>query len=92
MQFRPPRPPQVRPGAQSTALLEVTVTVRWIPPVSAAYGTWVARPAITTRFAPGGDGSPARPEGEPVLGDHCLVGKPPKAAWQLVLVLARAAG
>jgi hypothetical protein len=42
--------------AQSTGLLEVTVVVRWIPLVPAAYGTWVARPARTTMLAPGGAG------------------------------------
>jgi hypothetical protein len=36
------------PCAQSTELLEVTVIVRWIPLVTAAYGTRVARPARTT--------------------------------------------
>jgi hypothetical protein len=36
-------------------LLEVTVTDRQIPLVPAAYGTPVARPARTTRLAPGGD-------------------------------------
>jgi hypothetical protein len=30
--------------AQPTGLLAVTVVVRWIPLVTAAYGTWVARP------------------------------------------------
>jgi hypothetical protein len=39
-----------RPGAdgQLSDPLIVTVTVRWIPLVSAAYGTWVARPARKT--------------------------------------------
>jgi hypothetical protein len=31
--------------AQPTGLLELTVTIRWIPLVTAAYGTRVARPA-----------------------------------------------
>jgi hypothetical protein len=35
-------------GAQPNGLLRVTVIVRWIPLVTAAYGTWVARPARTT--------------------------------------------
>jgi hypothetical protein len=35
----------------------VTVTIRCIPLVTAACGTWVARPARTTMLAPGGDGS-----------------------------------
>jgi hypothetical protein len=35
----------------------VTVIVRWIPLVPAAYGTRVARTAGTTMLVPGGDGS-----------------------------------
>jgi hypothetical protein len=62
--------------ALPNGLPRVTVIVRWIPLVTAAYGTRVARPARTTRLAPGGDGSRARHEGEAVLGDHRLVGKP----------------
>ena len=57
MQFRPAPPLQVREERESTGVLEVTVTVRWIPLVPAAYGTRVARPARTTTLAPGGDGS-----------------------------------
>jgi len=34
--------------AHATGLVEVTVTDRYIPLVTAAYGTWVARPAPTT--------------------------------------------
>ena len=33
---------------QPNGLLEVTVIVRWIPLVTAACGTWLARPAGTT--------------------------------------------
>jgi hypothetical protein len=36
---------------------KVTVIVRWIPLVTAAYGTWVARPLRTTMLARGDDGS-----------------------------------
>jgi hypothetical protein len=63
MQFRPPHPSQVRDGRQPTGLLEVTVTVRWIPLVPAACGTRVARPVRTTMAAPAATASP-RPEGE----------------------------
>jgi hypothetical protein len=51
--------PHPRSGmrAQANGLLEVTVTVRYIPLVPAAYGTRVARPTRTTRPAPDGDGS-----------------------------------
>jgi hypothetical protein len=48
MQFRTPPPPQVRTGAQPNGLLRVTVVDRRIPLVTAAYGTWVARPVRTT--------------------------------------------
>jgi hypothetical protein len=50
--------------AQRNGLLRVTVSVRWIPLVTAAYGTQVARPARTKMPAPGGDSSPVRHEGE----------------------------
>jgi hypothetical protein len=45
--------PHPRSGlcAQPTGLREVTVSVRWIPLVTAAYGTQVARPARTTMLA-----------------------------------------
>jgi hypothetical protein len=51
--------PHPRSGmcAQPNGLLGVTVTVRCIPLVTAAYGTRVARPARTTRLAPEGNGS-----------------------------------
>jgi hypothetical protein len=42
-------------GTLPNGLLEVTVSIRWTPLVTAAYGTWVARPARTTMLAPGGD-------------------------------------
>jgi hypothetical protein len=45
------------PCAQPNGLLRVTVTDRWIPLVTAAYGTRMARPARTTTLAHGGDGS-----------------------------------
>jgi len=47
--------------AQPTGLLEVTVTVRWIPLVPAADGTWVAWPVRTTTLEPGDDGSQLDP-------------------------------
>jgi hypothetical protein len=55
--------------AQPTGLLEVTVTVRYIPLVTAAYGTRVARPARTTMLAAGGDGSQLDRRVRPVLGE-----------------------
>ena len=47
--------------AQPTGLLEVTVTDRCIPLVTAAYGTRVAREVRTTMLARGGDGTRATP-------------------------------
>jgi hypothetical protein len=47
----------------------VTVTVRQIPLVTAAYGTRVARPVRTTMLALGGDGSWLAQRVRLVLGD-----------------------
>jgi hypothetical protein len=61
--------------------LEVTVTVRYVPLLTAAYGTRVTRPARTTWLglaATAPDGRRVRP----VLGDHRLVGKSPKGSRQ----------
>jgi hypothetical protein len=54
----------------------VTVVDRWIPLVTAAYGTRVARPPRTTRLAPGGDGSQLDRRVRPVLSDDCFMGEP----------------
>jgi hypothetical protein len=63
------------------------VIVRWIPLVTAAYGTWVARPARTTRLAPGGDGSQLNRRVRSVLGDLPPRGQEPgglaAAGWGL---------
>ena len=48
MQFRPPPHPRSGRCAKPNGLFEVTVTVRYIPLVTAAYGTRVARPVRTT--------------------------------------------
>ena len=74
--------PRSEAGTQSNGLLQVTVSVRWIPLVTAAYGTRVARPARTTMLAPGGDGSQLDRRVRPVLGDHRLVGKSPEGSRQ----------
>jgi hypothetical protein len=57
MQFRPSPPPRSETGTQPNGLLQVTVIVRWIPLVTAAYGTRVARPARTTMLGPRSNGS-----------------------------------
>jgi hypothetical protein len=51
-------------SGERNGCLGVTVTDRWVPLVTAACGTRVARPARTTMLGRGGDGSPAQPEGE----------------------------
>jgi hypothetical protein len=69
--------PHPRSGtcAQPTGLLEVTVIDRYIPLVTAAYGTWVARTARTTTFAPGCNGSQFDRRVRPDSGDYGVVGK-----------------
>jgi hypothetical protein len=74
--------PRSEAGTQSTGVPEVTVTIRCIPLVPAAYGTWVARPARTTMLAPGGNGSQLAQRVRSVLGDHRLVGKSPEGSRQ----------
>jgi hypothetical protein len=68
--------------AQPDGPLGVTVSVRCIPLVTAAYGTRVARPARTTRLGRGGDGSQLDRRVRPVLGDHRVVGKSPEGSRQ----------
>jgi hypothetical protein len=75
-------------GVQSNGLPEVTVVVRWIPLVPAAYGTRVARPARTTMLVPGGNGSQLGRRMRPALGDHCIVGKSPEGSQPWVGRLA----
>ena len=75
MQFRAPPHPRSGTGAQPTGLREVTVIVRWIPPVPAACGTRVARPVRTTMLEPGGDGSSAPKGRGPSSVTRRLVGK-----------------
>jgi hypothetical protein len=62
-------------SAQPNGLLEVTVIVRWLPLVPAAYGTRVARPARTTLLPLGGDGSQPDRRVKLALGERLLVGK-----------------
>jgi hypothetical protein len=64
--------------AQSNGLLEVTVTVRWIPLVTAVCGTRVARPARTTMLAPGGDSSQLDRRVTSILGEPLLLAKSPE--------------
>jgi hypothetical protein len=69
-------------GGQPNGFLQVTVADRYIPLVTAAYGTRVARPARTTTFGRGGVGFQLGQRVRPVLGDHCLVDKSPEGSRQ----------
>jgi hypothetical protein len=55
--------PRSEARAQRNAPDGVTVVDRWIPLVSAAYGTWVARAARTAMLSTWRRGLPAWPEG-----------------------------
>ena len=70
-------------GSLPNGLLEVTVSIRWTPLVTAAYGTWVARPARTTMLALGGDDFRLGGRVRTVLGNEHLVGKSPEGSWRL---------
>jgi hypothetical protein len=85
--FGPLPHPRSEACTQPTGLLEVTVVDRWIPLVTAAYGTQVARPARTTMAPPGGNGSQSGWRVRPILGDHRLVGKSRRARGSQVGIL-----
>jgi hypothetical protein len=74
--------PRSEADAHPTGPVEVTVIIRWIPLVTAACGTRVARPTRTAMLAPGGDGAQLGGRVRPALVDHCIVGKQPKGARQ----------
>jgi hypothetical protein len=82
--FDPLHSPRSGADAQSKGFLEVTVTDRWIPLVTAACGACVGRPARTTISAGGGDGSQLAWRVRPVLDNHRLVGKSPEGSRQPV--------
>ena len=69
--------PRSEPRAQPIEVLEVTVVVRCIPLVTAAYGTRVARPARTTMLPPGGGRSQPGRSVRPILGEPLVVGQEP---------------
>jgi hypothetical protein len=60
-----------------TGLVVVTVVDHYIPLVTAAYGTWVARKARTTMVGRGYDGSHLNQRVTPVLGDPLPRGQEP---------------
>ena len=78
--FGPLKSPRSGMRAQPTGLLEMTVTDRYIPLVTAVCGTWVARPARTTTRSSDGDGSQLGRRVTLVCVTHCLVGKPRSGA------------
>jgi hypothetical protein len=71
--------PRSGTGAQPNGRLGVTVSVRCIPLVTAAYGTRVAWPARTTMLRPDGDDSQLDHRVRPVLGEPLLVGRARRA-------------
>jgi hypothetical protein len=74
--------PRSEAGAQVDRPLGVTVTDRYVPLVTAAYGTSVARPVRTTRLPPGGDGPPLFQTVRPVRGDPSPRGQEPTGSRQ----------
>jgi hypothetical protein len=74
--------PRSEAGAQVDRPLGVTVTDRYVPLVTAAYGTPVARPVRTTRLPPGGDGPPLFQTVRPVRGDPSPRGQEPTGSRQ----------
>jgi hypothetical protein len=74
--------PRSGTGTQPNGLLGLTVSVRWIPLVTAAYGTWVARPGNDKALVRGRT-APAHSWARLVLGHHRLVGKSPEGSRQI---------
>jgi hypothetical protein len=78
--------PRSGAGTQTNGLLKVTVTVRCIPLVTAAYGTRVARTARTTMVGRGGDGFHLNSRVRLILGDPLPRGQEPgglaAAGWE----------
>ena len=72
--------PRSGPCAQPDRPLQVTVTIRWIPLMTAACGTRVARPARTTMACTRRRRLQIGHRVRPVLGDHRLVGKSPEGS------------
>jgi hypothetical protein len=82
--FRSMPHPRSEAGTEPNGLPGVTVTDRWIPLVTAAYGTRVARPArTTTMLRPGGDDSQLDRRVRPSSSYHCVAGKSPKGSRQV---------
>jgi hypothetical protein len=64
-------------GVQPKGLLRVTVSVRWIPLVTAAHGTRVARPGRERRCSHMAAMAPQLgTRVRPIVGDYRLVGRP----------------
>jgi hypothetical protein len=82
MQFRAPPPPQVRDRRPAQRSSPSDRGCPWIPLVTAACGTRVARPVRTTMLEPGGDGSSAPKGRGPSSVTRRLVGKSPEGSRQ----------
>jgi hypothetical protein len=63
-------------AAQLTAVVVLSVAVRWEPTLTLVNGTLVARPVRLTWLHGGVVGSQFDRRVSVVLGDHCIVGKP----------------
>ena len=72
MQFRAASHARSEADAHPTGSVGVTVVDRYLPLVTAAYGTRVARPARTTTLARGGGGSQLNRRVRLTLGNPLL--------------------
>src|SRR5215207_1839990 len=70
--------PRSEPRAQLNDPLRVTVTVRWLPLVTAAYGTRVARPARTTWLGAAAMGSSFSAGGGPSRATRASLASAPQ--------------
>src|SRR5215207_5836866 len=70
--------PRSEPRAQLNDPLRVTVTVRWLPLVTAAYGTRVARPARTTWLGAAAIGSSFSAGGGPSRATRASLASAPQ--------------
>jgi hypothetical protein len=82
MQWRPAPLPLVRADGPLNDHLRVTVADRRVSLLTAAYGTRLAGPAITTMLRTWRRRLAARREGDAVLGDHRFVDKSPQGSRQ----------
>jgi hypothetical protein len=80
--FGPLPYPKSGMGGEPNGFLQMTVADRYIPLVTAAYGTWVARPARTTMLRLAATAPSWDCKVRPVLGKPLHVGKSPEGSRQ----------